>query len=143
MASYLNKNGGAELLWGAKRQSCVVLSTCETEYDANAEAAKYIFWSLQVFGKSGYRISYPIKLKSDNESSLGRATSEQSPSSCANHFYIHLHFIREEITRKGIVVSYVEYAMYDADILTKGLTIDVFKQALTRIDVGEVVEDES
>jgi hypothetical protein len=112
-------NGGA-VLWSAKKQEIVSLSTTESEYIAATYAAKEALWlrSLisQLFGKT----LPATTLFSDNQSAIA-LTKEHQYHARTKHIDVRFHFIRWIVEEGKLRIIYCPTEDMVADVLTKAL----------------------
>ena len=137
MSGYLVKLGEATVMWGAKKQTAVALSTCEAEYHAMTEVAQEVIWIRRVLQESGLKVvTERVPIKSDNQAAIGWATSEKCPSKRAKHIDVRVHFIRGLVKKLVVEVGYVPTDENDADMLTKPLGPRALDGIRTRLGLG-------
>ena len=122
-------------MWASKMQTEIALSTMQAEYVALSTAMRDLlpFKSLMVELAISMGMHHEdlakirTKVWEDNSGALvltnlepGRTTSR------SKHFAIKYHWFREQLVPNGIEVLKVESKDQVADILTKGLTKDLF-----------------
>ena len=116
-------NGGP-VSWKSKRQSCVSLSTTESEYVAAAAAAKEIVWMRRLLQDLGCNQLKPTYLFCDNQSAIKLVRNHQFHQH-TKHIDLKFHFIRDLQEEKVIDVVYVNSIRCSegklTDLLTKGL----------------------
>lgn len=85
MSGFMVKLRNAECFWTSKKEPTVALSTCEAEYHAMTHAAKEIIWVSRVLQQAEWRTDNKIEIRSNSQSAISSATSEESPSARAKH----------------------------------------------------------
>lgn len=142
ISGFAVKLGSAAVVWGARKQPSVALSTCEAEYFAMSIAAQEVVWIRKVIQEAGLPMNVPTALRSDNRSAICWATGEKLPSKRAKHIDVRVHFIRDLVARKELQIEYVSTEENDADMLTKPLSRQKLNKALARIWLQGAVEEE-
>ena len=67
----------AAIMWSAKKQHDVMLSTAKAEYVAMANATKEAMWLRNVFCELGFKQTEPTLIFGDNQSALAIGQSKQ------------------------------------------------------------------
>jgi hypothetical protein len=127
-------NGGP-VSWKSKRQSCVSLSTTESEYVAAAAAAKEIVWMRRLLQDLGCNQLKPTYLFCDNQSAIKLVRNPQFHQR-TKHIDVKFHFIRDLQEYKVIDVVYVNSEGQLADLLTKGLDGPRFRKLREEIGIS-------
>ena len=127
-------NGGP-VSWKSKRQSCVSLSTTESEYVAAAAAAKEIVWMRRLLQDLGCSQLKPTYLFCDNQSAIKLVRNPQFYQH-TKHIDVKFHFIRDLQEEKVIDVVYVNSEGQLADLLTKGLDGPRFRKLREEIGIS-------
>ena len=72
---------GAPVVWISKRQTCIALSSTESEYIALAHAGKEAMWISRIYRELGVESleNNPISLKTDSQSAIKPA---RNPEHC-------------------------------------------------------------
>ncbi len=120
VGGYVFKLGGAAISWSSKRQATVSLSTCESEYIAQSEAAKEAIWLQRLLKELGYHF-YPVTLNADNRGAIALASNPTSYTR-SKHIDVRYHFVREKVAEGLINLVYIPTADMIADGCTKPLT---------------------
>ena len=127
--------GGCPVIWASKLQTNIALSTMQAEYVALSSAMRDLlpFKALMVEIATcmglGHDDVAKIKTKvwEDNVGALTLANLEPGRNtSRSKHFTIKLHWFRESLKPNGIEILKIESKDQIADILTKGVTKDLF-----------------
>jgi hypothetical protein len=128
--------GGCPVIWASKMQSETALSTMQAEYVALSSAMRDLlpFKHLMVELAKSIGLNHEdvgtIKTKvwEDNNGALILANLEPGrQTSRSKHFAIKYHWFREHLKPNGIDVVKVDTKNQVADILTKGVTKDLFR----------------
>ncbi len=112
-------NGGA-VLWSAKRQEIISLSTTESEYVAATHAAKEALWLRSLLSQLFYPLSEPTALFGDNQSAIA-LTKDHQYHPRTKHIDVRFHFIRWVVEQEKLRLVYCPTADMVADTLTKVL----------------------
>jgi hypothetical protein len=122
--SYVVKIGTGAVSWMSKLQPVVTLSTTEAEYIAAVSAGTEILWLRKLFTELGYKVaSTSSPLFVDNQSALAVAKNPEHHGRM-KHLDVRYYWLRDEVEKKTISVSYCPTDQMPADILTKALTRD-------------------
>ncbi|MBW0535058.1 hypothetical protein O181_074773 [Austropuccinia psidii MF-1] len=122
------------VIWKTKKQPTVSLLSAEAEYKALCNLASEVLWFQQFSNEIGLTSkSQPMTVYEDNQGCIDTANSDcNANSQRMKHVEIQLHFIREAIKNRKIVLYYTPTASMLADFLTKS----VFKPAIHRAMSG-------
>ena len=119
--------GGGVVSWCSKKQTCVALSTMESEYVACAttvQEAVRLKRFLQRLGITAHS-EEAITLYSDSTTTLAYAKDPKYHEK-SNHIEIKYHFIRDMVVRDEVVMKHISTGSLVADPLTKPIARDVF-----------------
>lgn len=111
---------GGPLMWTARKQQCVTLSSTEAEYVALSEACRELLWLLKLMKDFGEQVAQPIIMREDNQSCIAMLHSEGG-SRRTKHIDTRHNFVREMVINGQIDVIYCPTETMIADILTKPL----------------------
>ena len=124
------------MTWSSKLQTEIALSTLEAEYIALSSSLRELVplrRLLEEIGKSlNLEFCNPAMIHSqvfeDNNGALILAESPRMTPR-TKHIAVKYHWFRDNIGEKcGIVLKKIESENQKADILTKGLTLDLFRR---------------
>ncbi len=121
VTGYLFYLSGAPVLWKARVQTTVALSTCEAEYMASADAVKSLLWLKSMLVDLDFGLVLPIVQYSDNEGAICLTEKPGSQHQRTKHIDIRHHFIREQVQKGVAKLMYIPTAKMPADALTKNL----------------------
>ncbi|WJX16947.1 hypothetical protein P8452_06919 [Trifolium repens] len=126
---------GTAVTWKANQQSVVALSTTQAEYIALVEGVKEAIWLKGMIGEMGIGQGC-VKIHCDSQSAIHLA-NHQVYHERTKHIDIRLHFVRDMIETKEIIVEKVASEVNPADMFTKSLPRSRFKHCLDLIDFVE------
>ncbi|XP_069149149.1 secreted RxLR effector protein 161-like [Solanum lycopersicum] len=132
MAHFL---GSSLISWGTKKQNSVALSTAEAEYVAVAACCSQLLWIRQHLEDFGIHIK-AIPLMCDNTSavSVGKNPVHHKRT---KHIDVRHHFLRDNVEKGNIVLTYCPTEEQIADIFTKALSKDQFEG--NRLKLGMLI----
>lgn len=120
VSGVLCKVFGASISWSSRKQDIVSTSTTEAEFYALSEAVKEIQWLKNILNDFNIDVSLPITINSDNQSTI-KMIENSKFSSRTKHIDVRLHFVRECVSTKKILLKYCASEDNIADLLTKPL----------------------
>ena len=115
---YLN---GCLITWISRKQKCVTLSSCESEYVALALAAQEVLWTRSILSELGHGQTTPTIVYEDNQGAIHMAKSNQVTSK-SKHIDVRLHFIKELVQQGVFELEYIKTDLQQADHGTKATT---------------------
>jgi len=100
----------------------VSLSTMEAEYTALAEISREIIYIKRILEHMGFEkyVRTPINVFCDNQSAIELSKNAVCHKR-SKHIDISLHFTRQLVEDKEIIIRYLQTDLMPADILTKTL----------------------
>ena len=111
--------------WHSKQQSVVTTSSAEAEYIALFKATQQVLWLNSMYQQFRLTLPDPIDIYCDSQSALAMAKGEHVHKA-AKHIDIKIHAVRERVTRKQLVLSWISTGDNFADVMTKSLPHDDF-----------------
>lgn len=121
--AYVVKMGTGAVSWSSKLQSIVAMSTTEAEYVAAVSAGAEICWLRNLFSELGIDLSFsPSPLHIDNQSALAVAKNPEHHGRM-KHLDLRFYWLRDEVDKKTISLSYCPTESMPADLLTKALPL--------------------
>jgi hypothetical protein len=112
--------------WRSKSQNALSLSSSEAEMYALTEAIKEVPFIIQVLLFMGVKIKLPAQVKCDNMGAIC-ISENAAPSARTRHADLRQKFTAD-LQDKGLIkVDFVKSEDNTADILTKNVSIDLFK----------------
>ena len=111
--------------WSSKRQTTVSRSSAEAEYRAVAHAVAETCWLRQLLQELHAPISSATIVYCDNVSAV-YMTANPVHHRRTKHIEIDIHFVREKVALGQVRVLHVPSSHQFADIMTKGLPVQLF-----------------
>ncbi len=129
-SGYLFVISGAVVSWKSRKQTCVALSTAETEYVALVGATHEAAWMRQLRNDLCHEQVGSTVIYEDNQAAIAISQQQHSHSKM-KHTDIRYHFVRKLVQDNTIELQYCRTDDMIADILTKGLTHEKFSRLCT------------
>ncbi|KAK2352556.1 putative mitochondrial protein [Trifolium repens] len=123
--------------WSSKKQSIVALSSCEAEYVAAAQAACQAVWLESLLEELKINYVKPMRLNVDNKSAISLAKNPIAHGR-SKHIETKFHFIRDQVSKEKLTMEYCKTDVQIADILTKPLKSDRFKELRKMVGITKV-----
>ncbi|XP_057452665.1 secreted RxLR effector protein 161-like [Lotus japonicus] len=131
--------GDAPVSWCSKKQPVVALSTCEAEYISACFAACQAVWLSSLLEELKAGFGSKIEFLVDNKSAIDLAKNLVSHGR-SKHIETKFHYLRQQVDSGKIKIEYCPTDSQLADILTKGLKIEKFKEMRRLIGVTSLTE---
>lgn len=112
-------------------------SSAESEYRAIADLASELTWIISLLKELQCPIAKTPVIWSDNMGA-GQLASNPVYHSQTKHIGIDVHFIRDKVAAKEIVVCYIPSYEQTAYCLTKALTTSRFSFLRSKLGVAQV-----
>lgn len=116
----LCKNASAAITWQSKLQSCISLSTTESEYVSAASAVKEMIWLKRLLTACDSCQKDEFCLYVDNMSAIKLIKNPEFHQK-TKHIDVKFHFVRDMYEKRVIDVKYIRSDEQIADIFTKAL----------------------
>uniref|UniRef100_A0A0A9B536 Reverse transcriptase Ty1/copia-type domain-containing protein n=1 Tax=Arundo donax TaxID=35708 RepID=A0A0A9B536_ARUDO len=113
--------------WSSKRQTTVSRSSAEAEYWAVAHAVAECCWLRQLLEELHVSIPSATVVYCDNVSAVYMAANPVHHRR-TKHIEIDIHFVREKVALGQVRVLHVPSSHQFADIMTKGLPVQLFNE---------------
>jgi hypothetical protein len=124
--------GSSPVSWQSQKQRVVALSSCEAKYIAAATASCQGLWlSRLIADLLNKEVASPM-LYIDNKAAIAHAKNPGQFDRC-KHIQIRYHFLRDCVNNGSLRVDHVSTTDQLADMLTKPLPRDVFKNCATEV----------
>ncbi|MBW0542513.1 hypothetical protein O181_082228 [Austropuccinia psidii MF-1] len=132
---YLILFSGKLVIWKTRKQPTVSLSSAEAEYKAITDLIRELMWFKQFSEEIGILImKEALLIHEDNQGCIDTANSDcNTNSQRMKHVDIQLHFIREIIERKIVLLTYTPTEEMLADFLTKAVSRPAISRALREL----------
>lgn len=126
---------------GVKKQNNVSRFFTESEYRALRSITCEIIWIAKVLFDLGIKIFYPSDIFCDNDSAIKLAQNHVFHER-TKHFEVNVHFIREKILKKFLILLKFESDKNIANIFTKSLSFrqhNLFSEKLRMFDPFQTI----
>ncbi|KXJ68982.1 hypothetical protein RP20_CCG000687 [Aedes albopictus] len=123
---------GCTVGWITRKQQTVSLSSTEAELSALCTAACHAIWMIRLLGDLGKKPTVPVQLFEDNQSTI-RIAEDSRDYGRLKHVDTKFHFLRDLVQQGTIQINYVRTTEQQADIMTKGLPKNTFRQMCSKI----------
>lgn len=119
--------------WCSKKQPLVARSSTEAEYRSMAHTTAELLWIQSILAELGVQFTTP-KLLCDNQ---GVVLLAHNPVLHARtkHMELDIHFVREKVNAKALIVEHVPAAAQLADSFTKPLSSSRFCEIRNKLQV--------
>uniref|UniRef100_A0A2N9H4X0 Integrase catalytic domain-containing protein n=1 Tax=Fagus sylvatica TaxID=28930 RepID=A0A2N9H4X0_FAGSY len=119
--------GGGAVSWCSKKQSCIALSTMESEYVACSAAVQEAVWLRRFLQRLGVtaHAEDAVLLYSDSTSALAYAKGPKYHGK-AKHIELRYHYIRDMVSQREVILQHISTSSMVADPLTKPIARDLF-----------------
>jgi transposase InsO family protein len=119
--------GGGAVSWCSKKQSCIALSTMESEYVACSAAVQEAVWLRRFLQRLGVtaHAEDAVLLYSDSTSALAYAKDPKYHGK-AKHIELRYHYIRDMFSQGEVILQHISTGSMVADPLTKPIARDLF-----------------
>lgn len=109
--------------WEARKQKCIALSSCESEYLALCDVTKDLCFIRNFLSEIFTELKlHSILVYNDNQSAHKLLTSKEYCHKRTKHIDIRYHFIKDLVETNFIVIKYLNTESMFADVLTKPLS---------------------
>ncbi|CAN6459492.1 unnamed protein product [Victoria cruziana] len=126
--------GDSLISWRCKKQIKVSLSSTEAEYRAMATTSMEVIWLKSLLLDMGISLTGAIKLFGDNKSAIYIA-SNHTFHERTKHIEMNCHYVRDEVLKKNIELSYIPSEFQLGDFFTKGLAAPRFHFLLGKLSI--------
>lgn len=132
---------GSPIFWMSKKQATVALSTAEAEYMAISAALQEVKWLAQLLGELSCSVQTPIPVFSDNQAAISISSASAVPHSRTKHIDLRHHYVRESVRDGLLQVEWVQSSKQLADVFTKALGKEQYKQLIDKIMTGRTEKE--
>ena len=133
-SGYCFMMSGGAVSWSSKKQSCVALSTAESEYLALSSATQEALWLRHIMADMGEQQLDPTPINEDNQAAIMMSKNFQFHGR-AKHIAIRYHFIHEHLANGNISLIYCPSDQNLADIFTKCVQNERFVKFRTLLGI--------
>ena len=126
--------GNSPISWRSQLQTIVTLSSTEAEYIALSACVQEMLYLKMLISELGIQQTEPMTIFEDNQSCI-KIVNNPEGHGRTKHIDVKHFFVQEAVTRKDIILKYVESANQIADILTKALPGPAFQKLRHKLHV--------
>jgi hypothetical protein len=136
---YICKLFSGPVDWSARKQKTVTLSTTEAEFLALTSASRQFLWWKRLFKALEFDPEEKLTIQCDNQQTVDLLTKENSIfKTKLKHVDIHQHWLRQEIEKESIEISWISTNQMIADGLTKRLTYLKHQAFLNHLNMKDI-----
>ncbi|CAL1405320.1 unnamed protein product [Linum trigynum] len=134
---YFIQLGRSPVSWRTKKQSVVARSSVEAEYRAMASTVSEIIWLRWLLDDLGVKQKTATPLYCDNQAALHIAANPVFHER-TKHVEMDCYFVRERVLSRDISPLKISSAEQQADMFTKGLSVDQFTHLLSKLGMFDI-----
>ena len=125
--------GGAPYYCTSSRQKINAKSAAESEMISISDSGTMVQWGQQFLYHQGYVNLPPARIWEDNQATIQNLNRGAATATNSRHYEVKYFYI-SDLAKRGIVrVEHLETAEMTADLLTKGVTADVFTKLSNKL----------
>ena len=117
--------GGGPIFWYSKNQAAISLYSAEVEYQGAVNACIQAVWLQGILSKFDLSITLSTVLFCDNKSYI-KISIDPVTRKRTKHVEIHMHYIKELVHDRTIILQYFPTDEHIADIFTKRFSKNKF-----------------
>jgi hypothetical protein len=126
---YIMKLFGGPIAWRANKQDTVTTSSTEAELLALSQTAKETIYLSRLMKALSLELDEPLTIECDNRQTIRLLVQESMKlQTKLRHVDIHSHWLRQEVQRGSITITWQETKKMIADGLTKALGKTIFQR---------------
>ena len=129
--------GGNLVTWRSKKQNVVTRSSAEAEFRAMAQGVCELLWMKIILDDLKIKYEAPMRLFCDNKSAISIAHNSVQHNR-TKHIEIDRPFIKEKLDSGLISTHYVPSGLQLADVLTKGLSLEWFRDLTCKLGMIDI-----
>jgi hypothetical protein len=119
---YVMKLFGGPVAWRANKQDTVTTSSTEAELLALSQTAKESIYLSRLLKALSIELDEPLAIECDNRQTIRLLAESAKLQTKLRHIDIHSHWLRQEVQRGSITLTWQESKKMMADGLTKALS---------------------
>ncbi|KAE8681049.1 bHLH123 protein [Hibiscus syriacus] len=123
--------GNHLLSWSSRKQRSVSRSKSKVEYRSLVDTTSEVLWVKAILEDMNVELSQPPVIWCNNTSIVAMATDPAK----VKHVDLDVHFVREKVMDKQLIVNYVPAHYQIADVLTKPLITTQFQEFCQKLNV--------
>ena len=117
-SGYVFMFGGGPICWSSKNQAAIALSSTEAEYQGAANACIQVVWLQGILSKFDLGSTLSIVLFCENKSAI-KISTDPVTRQRTKHVEIHMHYIKDLVHDRTIIMQYCPTDEQIADMFTK------------------------
>lgn len=129
--------GSSPISWKSKKQVTISRSSAEAEYRSLTALTSELQWLKYLLSDLGIDHSQPIPAHCDNQAAIHMVKNPIFHEH-TKHIEIDCHFVREKIQNGLIAPYYIRSSDQLADLFTKPLRGDIYRQQLCKLGVLDI-----
>ncbi|KAM2442299.1 hypothetical protein PS1_023417 [Malus domestica] len=130
--------GGTAVSWLSKKQSCVAKSTMEAEYISCSTTVSTAVWAKRFIDNLNIGIPKEhVNVFCDNKSAIFLIKSGAN-SSKGKHIDVKYHYVQDIVEKGEVEVDYIPSEEMVADPMTKGLSLEKFREHVTTMGLQNI-----
>src|SRR6266436_2742762 len=137
---YVLKLFGGPVAWRANKQDTVTTSSTEAELLALSQTAKESIYMSRLLKVLSLELDEPLAIECDNRQTIRLLAESAKLQTKLRHVDIHSHWLRQEVQRGAITLTWQESKKLMADGLTKALSRGPFDRFIGMIGLEEQEE---
>ncbi|XP_024018583.1 uncharacterized protein LOC112090760 [Morus notabilis] len=123
----------------SKKQNVVAQSSAEAEFRAVAQGICEVLWLRKLLEELQVTVEFPVKLYCENKSAINISLNPVQHDR-TKHVEVDKHFIKENVEKGIICMTYVPTQDQVADIFTKGLARQKFDDFLSKLEMMNIYD---
>jgi Reverse transcriptase (RNA-dependent DNA polymerase) len=124
--------GGGAVHVSSKKQGLMTKSSTEAELVGLSDQVPQAIWTRNFLIAQGYAMG-PARMYQDNQSTIALAEKGKSTSARTRHVAIRYFFVKDRIESGEIEIEYLPTEVMRADIMTKPLQGELFREMRARL----------
>ena len=129
--------GGAPYYCSSTRQKINAKSAAESEMISISDAGTMTQWGQQLLYHQGYVSLIPARIWEDNAATIANLVRGAPTAQNSRHYEVRYFYISDLASRGIVRVEHLESAEMTADLLTKGVSGDVFTRLSHKLMTSE------
>ncbi|CAO2833049.1 unnamed protein product [Amaranthus hypochondriacus] len=137
-SGYFTVIGGNLVTWRSKKQKVVALSSAEAEFRGIAKGVMEVLWLRKLLTELGFAPEESCVIYCDNQAAISISENPVQHDR-TKHVEVDRHFIKEKLEDDIIKLPHVKSEDQLADILTKAVGTQWFKDVLDKLGIGDPI----
>ncbi|XP_061989783.1 secreted RxLR effector protein 161-like [Rosa rugosa] len=136
-SGYFTFVGWNLVTWKSKKQKVVARSSAEAKYRGMAHGVCELLWLRNLLRDLGFKPKRAMELFCDNKAVI-EISHNPVQHDRTKHVEVDRHFIKEKLDANLIAFPFVPTEEQLADVLTKGVSVKVFRDSLDKLGIRDV-----